>query len=155
MRLTDMLVQDALCTRLEATTGEAAIAELAGRLCKALDYPHPEAMISLLSEREELGSTAVGEGVAIPHARVPDMKQISVAVGISEKGVDFRAPDKKKSHLVVMLVGPMDPSGLYLKALARVARLAKDDILRSKLSQSKSAGDVVKAVADAEARHTG
>lgn len=154
MRLSEMVQEEAIKVRMEAATNEEAIAELSGLLCKAVDFPSPNAMVSLLMEREELGSTAVGEGVAIPHARIPNLKNICVAIGISEKGIQFFAPDKKKSTLIMLLAGPVDSSGPYLKSLARIARLSKDDALRAKLPKCNSAQEVMKAILEAETRYT-
>ena len=155
MRLNEILVPEAVTIDLNATTSEEAISELSVLLCDAVDCHDRETMVKLLLEREELGSTAVGHGVAIPHARILNLDGFHAAVGISEKGVDFHASNHDKSHIVFMLVGPMEGSSLYLKALARIARLARDDSLRARLLRCKSSEEAVTAIHDAEAKYLG
>ena len=152
MRLNEILVPEAVTTELRATTAEEAISELSALLCDAIDCHDSGTMVKLLLEREELGSTAVGHGVALPHARILNLDGFHVAVGISEKGVDFHAANHDESQIVILLVGPMEGSSLYLKALARIARLARDDSLRARLLRCKSSEEAVTAIHDAEAK---
>ena len=153
MRLSDVLVAEAVRLDLKGTTSEESIVELAHALSEAIAFPQPDVMIRLLLEREELGSPAIGDGIAIPHARIPGLKGLAVGLGLSRAGIDFRAADKKKSHLILLLVGPPEGSSLHLKALARIARLSKDDSLRDRLLKCKTAEEAKKSVADAEAKY--
>lgn len=153
MRLSEMIAPEAVATELRGSTGEEAISELCDLLCLAIGCEEKEKMFKLLMEREELGSTAIGHGVALPHARVVNLDGFHVALGLSKKGVDFHASDRSFSHIVFLLVGPKDASGFYLKALARIARLARDEALRNRLLKCKSAEAVVAAIQEAEAKY--
>jgi nitrogen PTS system EIIA component len=112
-----MEVLEELCTKLEAQDS-------------ALDH---DRMVGILLDRERLGSTGVGEGVAIPHGKMSDLERLVACFGRSTKGVEFEAVDKKPVHLFFLLFAPENSAGVHLKALAKISRLLKRPVLREEL----------------------
>ena len=133
MRITDILSESLVIADLRGQTKEAVLRELAERL--AAVYPQVGAahLVDVLWEREGLGSTAIGDGIAIPHGKLPGLKSVLAAFGRHLQGVDFQSLDGKPSTLFFLLVAPEDSVGLHLKALARVSRLLKEPSFRQKL----------------------
>ena len=133
MKITDILAEEALVADLGGKTKDEVIVELA----RVVATHHPEInharLVGALEERERLNSTALGEGVAIPHGKMPGLKRVVAAFGRSRAGVDFSSLDGKPTHLFFLLVAPEDSAGIHLKALARVSRLLKDAGFRTRL----------------------
>jgi PTS system nitrogen regulatory IIA component len=139
LELIDFVPADAIVFRLGASDATGAIRELASALARAhgLDRELTEA---LLLEREHLGSTALARGVAAPHARM-DVPRTMGALGLSEKGIEFAAPDGAPVRIVVAFVGPRE-GGSDLRALDVVARAFADPTLREKLFEVGSASEI-------------
>lgn len=133
MMIADILCREAIIPELKAENREAVLAELAAPLVVL----HPELarfdLVRALCEREKMGSTAVGDGVAIPHGKVPHLESISLAVGRSLGGIDFDAPDKEPCHIFFLILAPEHGAGQHLRLLAQIARRAKDPVFRSEV----------------------
>jgi PTS system nitrogen regulatory IIA component len=140
MRIDDFLAPEMVVPALQGRTKDDVIEELA----EVVSKHHPEIdhwrLVGALQDRERLNSTALGEGVAIPHGKLPGVKRVVAAFGRSPQGVDFNSLDGKPTHLFFLLVAPEDSAGAHLKALARISRLLKDESFRARLMQ---AGDAV------------
>ncbi len=137
MKILDILAPSAIVPAMRATTKSEALQELAG----ALATLHPEIdkarLVQVLLDREALGSTAIGEGIAIPHGKMPGLTNVVAAFGRSD-GVHFDSLDGKPTRLFFLLVAPEDSAGVHLKALARVSRLLKDKVFRDRLTAGGS-----------------
>jgi nitrogen PTS system EIIA component len=133
MKILDILPPENVISELQGTTKLAVLEELAG----ALAANHPEIskdrLVDVLLEREKLGSTAIGEGIAIPHGKLPKLAGVLAVFGRSPEGVDFQSLDGGLTQLFFLLVAPEDASGAHLKALARVSRLLRDKDFRQRL----------------------
>jgi PTS system nitrogen regulatory IIA component len=153
MRIEDILAEDLVVPALEADTKAGILAELAGRVA---DH-HPEVdrsrLLTALEEREKLNSTALGDGVAIPHGKLPGIRRVFAAFGRSREGVDFDSLDGKPTHLFFLLVAPEDSAGAHLKALARISRLLKSAEFRAKLVEAPSGEAVFAAIRDEDAKY--
>jgi len=126
----DLLQENLIIEELEADDKQGVLREFA-RLIKSMNrVDNEEELLRVLLERESLGSTGIGDGVAIPHGKLPMNNGMFVAFGRSTKGVDFQAMDSKPVHLFFLLVTPEDRSGDHLKALARISRILKNPALR-------------------------
>jgi PTS system nitrogen regulatory IIA component len=101
-----------------------------------------ERIMEILMERESLGSTGIGEGVAIPHGKSKDLKRLLASFGRSNPGMDFQSMDGKPTHLFFLLVAPENSAGIHLKALARISRLMKDQAFRKRLAEAKSTEEI-------------
>lgn len=146
MRITDILPESLVIPALRGQTKEDVLRELAEQLAAV----HPEVgaarLVDVLWERERLGSTAIGDGIAIPHGKLPGLKTVLAAFGRHLQGVDFQSLDGKPSTLFFLLVAPEDSVGLHLKALARVSRLLKDQAFRQKLMAATDRGDLYETI---------
>jgi PTS system nitrogen regulatory IIA component len=125
-------------------------AEVIGELAAVVARNHPEIehgrLVHALEDRERLNSTALGEGVAIPHGKLAGVKRVVAAFGRSPAGVDFSSLDGKPTHLFFLLVAPEDSAGAHLKALARISRLLKDESFRTRLLRATDAGDLYRTI---------
>jgi PTS system nitrogen regulatory IIA component len=139
MKVVDFLSPDAIIPALASATKGNVLAEMASFLCErqsalmghsALD---PQALCRVLEERELLASTAIGDGIAIPHGKVDAIDRLVAVLGRSVPGLAFDSIDGKPTHLVFMLVAPSNSAGAHLKALARLSRLFRDATFRQRL----------------------
>lgn len=136
MKILDILVTEGLVAPNLAGADKAAVLrELAEHLARerrdnAIDA---DRLVDVLWERERLGSTAIGDGIAIPHGKLPGLSGVIGAFGRHPAGVDFESLDGSPTHLFFLLVAPEDSVGQHLKALARVSRLLKDRTFRERL----------------------
>ncbi|MBM2837586.1 MAG: IIA-like nitrogen-regulatory protein PtsN [Deltaproteobacteria bacterium] len=103
-----------------------------------------------MAEREKLGSTGIGDGVAIPHGKLKDVKVMMAAFGRSSRGVDFQAIDGKPVHIFFMLVAPEEMAGPHLKALARISRLLKEPSRRKAFLEAKSREDIYRLISEGD-----
>jgi fructose-specific phosphotransferase system IIA component len=129
MDLTDFLIEKALVPELQAKDKEAVIKELVRSLTKsnAIKADDESSVVDALMKREELGSTGIGQGVAVPHARHPAIKELVGVFGHSTSGVDFNALDGEPVHAIFLLLSPVASSGEHLQALALISRMLRND----------------------------
>jgi PTS system nitrogen regulatory IIA component len=109
-------------------------------------------MIEVLNEREKLGSTGIGEGVAIPHGKVGGLPKLVAAFAVSHAGVDFEAIDGKPSQIFFALVAPENSAGIHLKALARISRLFKNAKFRGQILEAKDAQEIYQLIVQEDGR---
>lgn len=134
MKILDLLTDEALIApSLTGTSKTATLRELAEHLARQHPEINADRLVEVLWERERLGSTAIGDGIAIPHGKLPGLNGVIGAFGRHIAGVDFDSLDGSPTHLFFLLVAPEDSVGQHLKALARVSRLLKDRAFREKL----------------------
>ncbi len=133
MKIADILPASLIISDLKGRTKQDVLRELAE--CLATQYPDIEVgrLVDVLWERERLGSTAIADGIAIPHGKLPGLKTVLGAFGRHPQGVDFQSLDGNLTKLFFLLVAPEDSVGQHLKALARVSRLLKEPSFRQQL----------------------
>lgn len=148
MRIVDFLSKKAIVTDLKSTKKEEVIRELVNALVNSGDIEkrHVSKLIVSLMARESLGSTAIGQGIAIPHAKSECVTKLIAAFGLSQKGVDFDSLDGEQAHIFFLLVAPQDSAGPHLKALARISRLLKDKYFRDTLRTCADDKAVIKVI---------
>ena len=144
MPLTDLVAPTAIIPALKVNNKKKAIQELAARAAK-LSGQSERAILEVLMQREKLGSTAVGNGVAIPHGKLPKLNRLFGLFARLEKTIDFEALDGHPVDLVFLLLAPESAGADHLKALARVARQLRDPEVARKLRESRDA-DAIYAV---------
>ena len=152
MRLLDYINASHVYLDLSARTKEEAIALMVDRLGRSGEVGDGAAFLAEVSRREALGTTAVGRGVAIPHARIEGLERIFMAIGRLAKGIDFGAEDGQSVRLLFLLAAPEEHAAEYLKVLARLSKMLKENGLRKKLLKAKEAMAVLAAIEEAEAR---
>ena len=138
MPLTDLVAPNAVVPALKANNKKKAIQELAARAAK-LSGQSDRAILEVLMQREKLGSTGVGNGVAIPHGKLPKLGQLFGMFVRLEKPIDFDSLDGQQVDLIFLLLAPEAAGADHLKALARVARLLRDPEVARKLRASRDA----------------
>ena len=148
MKIMDFLSKRAVAVDLKAQGKEDVIRELAGLLIKAgeLKPRSKEDVVKALLDREILGSTGIGQGIGIPHAKSANVKKLVGAVGISQKGVDFDSLDGEPAYIFFLLLAPQESAGPHLKALARISRLLKDKYFRDLLKNTKSEKELINVI---------
>ena len=154
MKITDFLCRDAVTNDLKASTKAEVIAEMAGLLVDAgaIEKKHKAKIIETLMAREALGSTAIGQGIAIPHGKSEAAEKMVAALAVSRKGVDFDSLDGEPSYIFFLLVAPIDSAGPHLKILAQISRLLKDKFFRDSLKNTKSGKEMLDLVSQEDAR---
>lgn len=148
MKITDFLSPNAIITDIKSAKKEDVIKELVDSLvdASAIDKKNRTKLIEALMAREALGSTAIGQGVAIPHAKCDCVDKLVAAFGLSKKGVDFDSLDGEPAYIFFLLVAPQDSAGPHLKALARISRLLKDKYFRDSLRACEDDKSIVKII---------
>ncbi|MFH1314483.1 MAG: PTS sugar transporter subunit IIA [Candidatus Eisenbacteria bacterium] len=119
-------------------------------LIAASSQSDKEVLVTDTLDREEKGSTGIGEGIAIPHARTTGVSELVGALGISKQGIDFESADGKPCHLIFLILAPPEESTRYLKALSAVAFIGKDPDLLSRLKSAASPDDVIAILGEIE-----
>jgi len=137
MEITDLVTPAAVVASLKATSKKQALQELARRAAE-LTGEQERAIFDVLLERERLGTTGVGDGVAIPHGKLPNLRRLVGVFARLERPIDFEAIDEQPVDLIFLLLAPGTAGAYHLKALARVSRLLRDRQMREKLRGSET-----------------
>jgi PTS system nitrogen regulatory IIA component len=132
------LTEEGIILELQAKTKEELLYELAAAAQRQCPQMAVETVRQALLEREQIGSTGVGGGIAIPHGKLPGLPNLLLCFGRSMRGIPFEAKDKLPVHLFVMILSPADMASQYLQTLGRISRLLKDESTRDKLLQTAS-----------------
>ncbi len=131
---------------LKAANKEAAIRELAQAISQSPDVGDGEALLEAILDRERIMSTGIGLGIAIPHAKIPSVREFVVALGKSPAGIEFNSLDGKPVHFVVMIAGPDQQQERYLQLLARITLKLKDAAVRRALDEAGSVKEILAAL---------
>jgi len=150
MNLTEILKRDFILEELEARNQHEVLDELVRVFAMGGVRFDPEAMLQVLLERERLGSTGIGDGIAIPHGKLQGLDEILLSFGRSSEGISFDAMDGKPVHLFFLLMAPENSAGLHLKILAKISRMLKDTALRNNLLQAKSKEEISRIIEEQE-----
>jgi len=146
MIIRGLLKKEFIITDLKATGKNDVLEELAQAVAGNNGGLSAESVARVLLEREKLGSTGIGDGVAIPHGKLAGIEEILVGFGRSRRGVDFKALDGRPVYLFFILIAPDGASADYLKCLARISRLLKDPGIRRDLKEAPSADDLLRII---------
>lgn len=150
MKLAQIIEQEDIIPELKAQDKKGVLEELSDVICKHEPLLKKERLVRILLEREKLGTTGIGEGIAIPHGKVDVLKTPLLAFGRSKKGIDYEAIDKKPVHLFFLLVAPENSSSLHLHILARIAKLLKNSKFKKKLMEAKTKEEIYKIITEAD-----
>lgn len=155
MQIVDFLSKKAIVTDIKSVKKPDVIRELVDALIEAGDVEkrHRNKLIDALMAREALGSTAIGQGIAIPHAKSDCVTKLVAAFGLSKKGVDFDSLDGELIYIFFLLLAPQDSAGPHLKALARISRLLKDRYFRDTLRACEDEKAVLKIINDEDEKN--
>lgn len=152
MKLLDFVVREAIIVDLQATGKEETIREIVGSLQRVGRIPPGEAdnVAKAILGREELGSTGIGQGVAVPHTRHPTVDRLVGTVALSRTGVDFAALDGDPVDIFFLLISPPNQPGDHLRALENISRHLKDERFVSFLRQSRTREAVIDVIEEAD-----
>ena len=150
IKLSSLLKESSVELNLEGRSKADIISELVDIACKSGGIRNRKALADALAEREKLGSTAIGNGVAVPHAKIDGVKQAVLVFGRSGEGVDFNSLDGEKTHLFFMLISPKDDRGAHLKILAKISHLIKDRFMVGLFKKAKSKKEALSIIATLE-----
>ncbi len=150
MKISELLNPLAIVTDLKATGKDAALSELTDALLVVAPSLRRDDVLQVLQERERLGSTGIGDGVAIPHGKLKGMPELMLAFGRSISGVDFESMDGQPAHLFFLLLAPEESVGVHLKALARISKLLKDAEVRQQMLDATDSGQIYKLICERE-----
>lgn len=153
MKINEILSPELIAPSLAGRTKPEVLRELASLLTAKYRDIDTDDLSAVLAERERLGSTAIGDGIAIPHGKIAGARQILGTFGRHLPGVDFESLDGKPTHLFFLLVAPEDSSSLHLKALARVSRLFKDSGFRERLIHARDASEIFRLIVEEDSRY--
>lgn len=155
MKLTDFIVEEAIITDLEATEKEAVIKEMVCALkdARKINSKDVENVIKSLMKREELGSTGIGKGVAVPHTKHDCTKKIIGTIARSRQGVDFNALDGESVHLFFLLLSPNDSAGLHLAALERISTVIRDNDFRRFMREANGKAGMIEILKEGDSIH--
>jgi PTS system nitrogen regulatory IIA component len=152
MEIEDLLNQTGVIAKLRATSKKQVLQELARRAAEATGLPERQ-IFEVLLERERLGTTGVGNGIAIPHGKLPGLKQLFGMFARLESPVDFDAIDEQPVDLIFLLLAPEAAGADHLKALARVSRLLRDRSVCEKLRGANQADAIYALLTESPASH--
>ncbi len=142
MKITDILDKRMIIPHLLSKSKEGILRELVHAVVQVEKQIDEGRMIEILLERENLGSTGIGDGVAIPHGKNSDVQRLLASFGRSASGMDFQSMDGKSTHLFFLLIAPENSAGIHLKALAQISRLMKDPPFRKRLMEAQTADEI-------------
>ncbi|MDD5730594.1 MAG: PTS sugar transporter subunit IIA [Candidatus Omnitrophica bacterium] len=146
VRLTKLIKEKCIELELKEKTKNKLLDELVGVLAGSGKLKDKKAFLGALTKREKLGSTGIGNGVAIPHAKSEKVKDFILAFGRHEEGVDFGALDGEKTYLFFALASPAEDVGNHLKILAEISKLVKDKFIVENLKVAKTKKDILKII---------
>lgn len=152
MKFADFICREAVLADLAAIDKESTIREMVQSLCNAgkVDAGDFESIVKAILKREELGSTGIGRGVAVPHTKHPSVDRLVGTVAVSSQGVDFASLDGEVVHLFFLLISPPDRPGDHLRALENISRQLRDDTFCRFLKQAKAPQDILQLLDEAD-----
>ena len=152
MKIMDFLSRKAVAANLKATDKEGVVRELVDLLAKADEIKNKEDLVKALLTRESLGSTGIGQGIGIPHAKSPNAKNLVAAFGLSHQGVNFDSLDGEPAYIFFLFIAPEESAGPHLKALARISRMLKDKYFRELLRKAKDEKEILHIIQEEDSK---
>ena len=152
MQFADFILKDAVQTEIKADNKQGVIREMVQSILNAdgIKKEEFEGIVKAIIRREELGSTGIGRGIAVPHTKHPSVERLVGCVAVSQAGIDFDSLDCEKVHLFFLLVSPWDRPGEHLRALEHITRQLKDETFCRFLKQSKTKDDILTLLEEAD-----
>ena len=155
MKISELLREQMVLADLRGTTKQQVLEEMVQQLVSQTPGVDATELLKVLLDREKLGSTGIGNGIAIPHGKLDGISDIALVFAKSRQGIPFDTLDNKPVHLLFLLVAPSNSAGAHLKALARLSRLLKDKHLRDVLMDATDAHSLYTAIITEDEKITG
>jgi PTS system nitrogen regulatory IIA component len=154
MKISEILTKENIIKDLKSFDKESVLEELSNFLKDRGEIPNKENLLLSLIEREKLGSTGIGENVAIPHAKIRDIDKIITVFARSQIGVEFESLDQKPVNFIYLILAPENSTGQHLKALARISRLFKNPSLRESVLRANEIDQIYSILVDEDSKFT-
>jgi PTS system nitrogen regulatory IIA component len=151
MKILELLDRNCILPDLKAGNKQEVLEELAAPLVPGPDGLKLKNVVDVLMDRERLGSTGIGDNIAIPHGKLPNLSSLRLAFGRSLRGVSFDSMDGKPTHLFFLLLAPINSAGLHLKALAKISRMLMSQSFRESLMKAASVEEIYRLLAERDA----
>ena len=148
MALADLLVKECVLSELKATDKRELLEEMVACIESNSSGISGDEIIEGLLEREQLGSTGIGFGVAIPHCKLQGLDKVIIAFGRSVEGVDYQAPDDEPVRIVFLIVAPVDSASIHLEVLADISKLTSNGEVRERLLGCETSDEVIKVITE-------
>jgi len=145
MKILEVLQKEAILPDLNSRDKKGVIEELVSPVAQIANV-NREDLVRVLMERERLGSTGIGGGIGIPHGKLRGLESLVLSFGLSRKGVDFESMDGRPTHIFFLLITPENSTGLHLKLLARISKLLKNDLFKTKLLNATDRDEIFDAI---------
>ena len=152
MKITDILKKEHIIKELDSRDKKNVLDELSSFLENEGEITNKENLLAALIEREKLGSTGIGENVAIPHAKISEIDKIITVFGRSKNGVEFESLDQKPVNFIFLVIAPENSTSQHLKALARISRLFKNPSLRESVLRTNEADQIYSILVDEDSK---
>jgi PTS system nitrogen regulatory IIA component len=154
MKISEILSKEHIIKDLKSIDKESVLEELSNFLKDKGVIPNKENLLLTLIEREKLGSTGIGENVAIPHAKIRAIDKIITVFARSQIGVEFESLDQKPVNFIYLILAPENSTGQHLKALARISRLFKNPSLRESILRANEIDQIYSILVDEDSKFT-
>jgi PTS system nitrogen regulatory IIA component len=152
-KIKDLLMDDLVLDEIAAVDKGGVLREFAAHLQSKGKIDNARELVRVLEEREALGSTGIGDGIAIPHGKLVQIPDMIVAFGRSNRGIDFEALDHKPVYLFFLLVTPLDRPGEHLKTLARISRILKNPLFRDNLRHAQDRDALQRLICEEDGKY--
>ena len=152
-KIKDLLADDLVIEEIAAIDKRGVLREFAAHLESKGKIGDARELVRVLEERESLGSTGIGDGIAIPHGKLLRIPDMIVAFGRSNRGIDFQALDHKPVYLFFLLVTPLDRPGEHLKTLARISRILKNPVFRDNLRHARDREELQRLICEEDGKY--
>lgn len=146
MRLSEILAIENIIPELKAKDKNSVLGELADAIANYDTDIDKKTLLKVLIEREHLGSTGIGDGVAIPHGKLTSVSRPIVSFGRSRNGLDFDSMDGQPAYLFFLLLAPENSSGVHLQVLTKIAKILKSSVFRKELMEGKSREEIYQTI---------
>ncbi|MBC18373.1 MAG: PTS fructose transporter subunit IIA [Desulfovibrio sp.] len=148
MKLGDYLEKDLILPNLTSDSKSGVLMELISPVGKALPELDTDYAVRVLLDREKLGTTGIGDSIAIPHGKLENLEKVVVVVGRSPEGVDFEALDNRPCSIFFLVLAPEQIAGMHLRILAQISRVLKDKEFRERFMEAKDVEELWKLLQD-------
>ncbi len=153
MKLAEIIEKNSIVPELKANDKAGVLEELAQVISDHVSSIEKEALVKVLVERERLGTTGIGDGVAIPHGKLKGIGRPIISFGRSKDGIDFESIDRQPVYLFFLLVAPDNSSGIHLQVLAKIARILKSNTFRKKLMETETREELYQTIVQTDEEH--
>jgi PTS system nitrogen regulatory IIA component len=148
MKLAEIFNPQLIISDLKAHDKKGVLEELSQVITEQNPSLNKRSLLQVLLERERLGSTGIGDGIALPHGKLAELSNLLISFGRSTNGLDFDSIDEQPAYLFFLLLAPENSAGMHLTALAKISRMLKDANFRQRLMGAKSSKEIYKVITD-------